>query len=348
LKIVSRRTVLSGGLLVGIASAVAAQPLFGGLDVEERERLAWAERRPQRIDMTAVESLAAVLAGQRRAEDALGAATVLGPVMAQLAVVENLVNEARGPLRPAVIDIAQQWTQFAAWLHRQCRAIPASQTLWRQTLELATEADDATMTATALTRRAEMAWLTGQIGPMIGLAQAAQRDTRAATSERTHAAGVEARGLAITGDAAVAERKLAETADLAAHFADHPGEQRPWSYWYSPQWFQCERGVTLGYLGAGSDRHRAQAVEELTAGYAGFSADVGRAEWAVDYILRRAAIHARGYDAEQACADALQVVPIWRQTNSASLGEMLAQLHAGLAARWPNDPRITELADALR
>lgn len=81
--------------------------------------------------------------------------------------------------------------------------------------------------------------------------------------------------------------------------------------------------------------------------YEGFSADVARAEWAVDYILRRAAIHARGGDVEQACADALEVVPISLQTNSASLRSMLSELHAGLAARYPNDARVRELADAL-
>jgi transcriptional regulator with XRE-family HTH domain len=334
-------------VLAGIAAVVAGPSLFGTLDVDERERLAWAARRAPRIDVAAVASLAGVLASQRCAEDALGAATVLGPVMAQLAVVEELVSSARGPVRPAVVDIAQQWTQFAAWLHRQCRDFPASQVLWRQTLELAAEADDATMTATVLTRRAEMAWLAGEIGSMIGLAQAAQRDERAATSERAHSAGVEARGLAITGDAATAERKLGQAADLASQFADRPGEQRPWSYWYTPQWFQCERGVTLGYLSAHSDQHRALAVEELTAGYEGFSADVARAEWALDYILRRAAIHARGGDVEQACADALEVVPISLQTNSASLRGMLTELHAGLAARYPNDARVRELADAL-
>jgi hypothetical protein len=49
----------------------------------------------------------------------------------------------------------------------------------------------------------------------------------------------------------------------------------------------------------------------------------------------------------EACADALRVVPIWRQANSVSLRGMLAQLHNGLSARYPGDARVKELADAL-
>jgi hypothetical protein len=34
-------------------------------------------------------------------------------------------------------------------------------------------------------------------------------------------------------------------------------------------------------------------------------------------------------------------------SGSASLAGMLAQLHSGLSARYPGDPRVAELADAL-
>jgi transcriptional regulator with XRE-family HTH domain len=328
----SRRSVLAGGGLL------AGALLFGP---EAAERIA----RPAAVDAAAVDALAGVLAGQRRAEDRLGAAAVLGAVTAQLATVDDLVARARGPVRLAVVDLAAQWSQHAAWLHMAVRDFPAAAALWRQTLELAAESGDATMTATALTRRAEMAWLSGEVGSMIGLAQAAQRDQTIAPGQLAHSAGVEARGLAIVGDAAAAERKLAETADLAARFADRPGRQRPWAYWYTADWFRCERGVTLGHLG---ERRRVEAVEALTAGFAGFGADVARAEWAVDYVVRRAAIHARGGDVGAAVADGLEAAPVAARTNSASLRGMLLRLHAGLAARWPDDPRVVELADALR
>ena len=339
--LVNRRQVLAG------AATIASAALLGALDADGRERLAWAQRHPSRVDQAAIDSLAGVLAAQRRAEDALGSAAMVKPVTAQLAAVDGLLSETRGPLRPAMADVAMQFAQFAAWLHMNSRDFPAARALWRQTLELAAETDDPTMTATSLIRRAEMAWMSGEPGAMTGLAQAAQRDQRAAASERAHSAGIEARAYAMTGDVAAAERKLGEAADLAVEFADQPsGEQRAWSYWYKSQWFDCERGVTLGYL-AHIDRYRVQALDSLTAGYAGLG-DAASSEWAVDYVLHRAAVHVRGGDVEAACADAVQVVPVARQTDSASLFGMLAQLHTGMAARWPDDPRVADLADALR
>src|ERR1017187_7269166 len=64
--LVNRRQVLAG------AAAIAGAPLFGTLDADGRERLTWAQRHPRRVDQAAVDSLAGVLAAQRRADDALG------------------------------------------------------------------------------------------------------------------------------------------------------------------------------------------------------------------------------------------------------------------------------------
>jgi hypothetical protein len=290
-----------------------------------------------------VQSLADVLSAQRHAEDTLGSSALLIPVTAQLISVMELAAEARGPVRSATIDLAQQWSQFAAWLHMSVRDFPAARALWRQTLELAGEVGDSTMTATALMYRAEMAWLSGQPGSTIGLAQAAQQVPRAAAGLRAHSALHEARGHAMIGETSAAERSLAEAADLA----NQPATQRPWLYWCTPQLFECRRGVALGYL-AHIDRYRDQAIEALTVGYASLGSDVRDSEWTADVLVHRAAVHARGGDVGAACADAMKAAPIARQTDSVSLRTLLTELHTGLAARWPDDTRVTELAGALR
>lgn len=342
----TRRAVIARGLLAaGLASA--GPPLFGTVDLDEQDRLAWAQARPQRADPAAAQSLGAVLAGQRGAEDAFGAAAVIGPVMAQLGGISEMVTGSRGRAHDALVDVAQQWAQFAGWLHVARRDFDGARVLFGQTLELAAEADDPTMTATVLRLRGYMAWLAGEPGPMIGLARAAQRDRRLAVSQRALAACVEARGHALTGDAHAAERKLGEIEELAARLAADPSQQRPWSYWATPQWFACDRGMTLGYL-AHIPRYRDQALAALTAGYEALDPDLRQSEWAADYLVHRAAVHVRGGDQAEACADAMRVVPVWRRTDSASLGGMLAQLHAAMAARWPGDPHVGELAEAIR
>jgi hypothetical protein len=330
--LVSRRQVLAG------AAAIGGAPLLGTLDTE---RLAWAQAHPRRIDQAAVDSLAGVLAAQRRAEDALGSAAMVKPVMAQLTAIEDLAAEARGPVRHAVVDAATQWSQFAAWLHTSVRDFSAARALWRGTLELAVEVDDATMIATVLRFRAYMAWLAGEPGPVIGLAQAAQRDPRAAVSQRAFSASLEARGHAMTGDEQATERKLGEAAELGTQLGTRLAE--PWSYWYSPGWLECQRGIALGYL-AHIERYRIQAIDALASPGAVDSAT----ELTAGYLVHRAAVHARGGDVGEACADALQAIPVAQQTSSVSLYTMLTGLHAQMAARWPDDARVAELAEALR
>lgn len=334
--------VLRGGGKLAALAPPRTRP--GDLDPELRDRLAWAERHPRRIDVATVESLALLLAAQRQAEDTIGSAALVRPADAQLAVVEGFAAEAAGALRPAVIDVAMQWAQFTGWLHTSARDMSGARALWSQTLELAAEAGDATMTATVLAFRGYMAWLAGQAGPVIGLAQAAQRDPRVALSQRAYGASLEARGHAMAGDAAAMERKLGDLAALAGHL-DQPGAQRPWSYWFTPQWFDCQRGITLGYL-AHMDRYRTEAVDALTAGYEGLGAERD-SEWGAGYLVHRAQVHARGGDLGQALADAMHAIPVARRTDSASLRGHLARLHAVLAASNPGDPRVTELAEAL-
>lgn len=338
--------------ILGAGGSVAALAgdgsLFNGdLPLEGRERLAYARQHPSRADTAAVESLAAVLAGQRRAEDALGSAAVLVPVKAQMSVINGLLTEAQGTVRPGVVDMAAQWAQFTGWLHANTGDLAAAAARFSQTIELAAETGDVTMTATALSYKGHLAWLTGDVGPMIGLSQAAQRDRSIAASQLAYNAAQEARGHAMAGDGGAAERKLGEALALAHGAAGDPEQVRPWSYWYTPAFFELQAGLVYRYLGA-DPRYRARAVAALTAGHAGLDADGRASEWGAVFLYHLAAVHAQDGDVAQACAVALNVAGIARATSSTRLIAMLRRLRAGLAARWPQDPGVAELADALR
>jgi transcriptional regulator with XRE-family HTH domain len=332
-----RRVVLAGGLLAGALLTI-------GPDADDRP--AWAARNPPPIDAAVVESLAAVLAGQRRAEDMLGAPATLKPALAQLEAIEDLVRQARGPVRPALVTVAMQWAQFVAYLHRDMGSTAAEQARLAQALEWATEIDDRTMTATVLVNRARMALLAGEVGSAIGLAQAAQRDPVVAAGQRAYGADLEASAHAMAGDCAMTERKLGDTAEFAALLHDHTQDRRPWSYWMSPAWFQCQRGITLGWL-AHDPRFRDLAVTELESGYAALPDNEKPSAWAALYLGHLAAVHARAGDVDKACAAGLQTAAISRQTGSVRLARMVAQVHAALSAQHPGDPRVAELADAL-
>ena len=62
---------------------------------------------------------------------------------------------------------------------------------------------------------------------------AAQRKAEDALGS-AYAVALEARGHALADDAPQTERKIGQAIELAGQLASRPGENRPWSYWYSP------------------------------------------------------------------------------------------------------------------
>jgi transcriptional regulator with XRE-family HTH domain len=330
----------AGGKLAALAPGPTAGP-------EDRDRLAWAARNPRRIDSAAVESLATVLAAQRHAEDLIGSAATLSPVLAQLQSITGMVAEARGPVRPVLVDVAGQWAQFAGWLQASIRNDAAAIRLHDRALEWAVEAGDVNLISEVVSMKGHIAWMAGQPGAVIGLSQAAQRDPAAFPGQHAISAAQEARGHAMTGDASAAERKLDDAMTSAQAADERRDEAPPWLYYHSPAFFDLQRGIVLGYFAAQS-RYYVIALSALEAGYAGLPPEEQGSEWGAGYLAHMAAIHERGGGVRQACAVALTAAGVARQTGSPRLRAMLAPLRARLAAKWPADPDVLALSEALR
>jgi len=334
-----RRSVLAGTVLAGRA-------LAGWLAPIDTERLARAVLHPPRVDMPVVRSLGEMLVAQRHIENSMGTVAVRGPVLAQLATIEELMCQARGPVRPALVSVAQQWAHFAAYLLREAGDPAGDRARLAQALEWAVETGDKTMIATVLARRAQMALRAGEVGTAVGLAQAAQQDKKVAIGTRVDAAHEEARGHVLAGDTAAAGRKLGEAAELAAQVEDDT-ELHPWLFWITPQMCLCVRGEISGLM-ADKPRHLERAITELETGYAALPDDQKSSAWATRQLAYLADVHARAGDLGQSCGVALQATAIAQRTGSVRLAETLTQVLARLAARWPHDPRVVELDEALR
>src|SRR6266511_3318785 len=143
------------------------------VNADDCDRLGYVIDHPPRIDPAAVTSFAVILANQRHLEDQVGAGSLLVPVLGQLTIVEDLVRDARGAIRPAVVGQAAQWAQFAGWLHAATGQPGAARDWYARTLEWATEVADFDMIATALNMRGHMAWQVREPGSLIGLSAAA-------------------------------------------------------------------------------------------------------------------------------------------------------------------------------
>ncbi|MFC7734061.1 helix-turn-helix transcriptional regulator [Actinomadura keratinilytica] len=273
----------ANGELVALRSSSLSldrRALNGDLTPDDEERLIQAARRPGRTDLAVVESLSTILAAQRRLEDVIGSEPLLKTVGAQLTTVERLVIEARGRVRPRVLDIAAQWAQFDAWLHASVRRLAKADQLYDRAIVWATEAGNADMVATAFNMKGHTAWLRRDVAPMVGLSEAAQRDRHTSPGVRALAVQQEARGLAILGDAASTDRKFDEARELTTQAAEHPEDEPPWIYFFSPDMLTMQHGRAYRYLG----RH-AKAIELLTAGLDDLSAEVRHSEWVAYYRL---------------------------------------------------------------
>jgi transcriptional regulator with XRE-family HTH domain len=134
--------------------------LTNGEMLDAADRLAYVTKAPRGIDIATVDTLADLLAGQRRLEDSIGSAPLVTPVLAQLATVETLVRDAPDSnLKTRLIDIAGQWAQFAAWLSTTTGDRTGGRRLYLQAMEWATEAGNPHMVATALSMRGHLAWI---------------------------------------------------------------------------------------------------------------------------------------------------------------------------------------------
>ena len=248
------------------------------LDPDERDRLVHVRNNPRQLDGAALKSLAIVLHESRRLEDEIGAAPLLGSAHAQIALFEDLIVEARGPLRRQVVGLGSQYAQFTGWLHDSAGQPDKAHAYYDRATEWGLEADDPDMVATVLSMKGTIAWRLNQLGPMLGLSQAAGQQKRASPGVRSLAVQQEARAHALLGDGDSCDRRFDNATVLAGRAAARPDREPPWVYFFSPDYLMMQRGLAYRYLG----RYR-HAEELLSAGLDALPPEIRNAEWARKY-----------------------------------------------------------------
>jgi transcriptional regulator with XRE-family HTH domain len=257
------------------------------LNSDDHDRVVRITEKPRTIDRRGLDSLAAVLAEYRRMEDSLGVGAVFDPTRAHLRLMRRAVLDARGSLRPAIVDLAAQWAQFAGWLHAATGQHDAANTLFGRALEFAIESDNITLQANALSYKGHLAWMLGQVGPMMGLSQAAQRSPNVHISQRAFDAMQEARAHALAGDADTAHRALGTAEERIDEIRSSNSSPAPWSYYYSSAFWTLQRGLVHQHLG-----ENAPAADLLQSGLDSLPQDQQSADWTGDYRRALAAAQA--------------------------------------------------------
>ncbi len=316
--------------LFGVTDRPVSPWLLGGDGGVDRERLAAVSARPALVDRGTVEALAAVLAGLRRLEDVVGSGPVLETVGPQLAVLTGLVAEARGAVRPELVDVAAQWFQYAGWLGIATGDSRGARGALDRAAEHAAEVNDRNLAGTVLSWRAYLAEQLRQVGPMIGLSQAAQRER--VGPGRVYDLFQEARALALAGDERAAERRLNEGREAVTSI-DAAGA-RPWEYYYlEPGFFTLETGLAYLYLGDHDRRWTESAVEHLAAGLDDLPAGMRGSEWAAEFRYQLGLAYIQGDEPGQLVRVALDLEADGKRLGSARLRDRAARLLEGGVAR---------------
>lgn len=123
-----------------------------------------------------------------------------------------------------------------------------------------------------------MAHRLNQLGPMLGLSEAAGRHKRASPGVRSLAAQQETRAHALLSNGDSCDRKLDTATMLAERAAARPDREPPWVYFFSPDYLVMQRGRAYHYLG----RYQ-QAEELLSAGLGALPPEIRNAEWVLTY-----------------------------------------------------------------
>lgn len=255
-------------------------PAIGPDGAIDAERLAYVAAHPRRTDRAALGELSVVLAALRRLDDSLGSESVLPAVTGTVAIVDRLVREAHGSIRPAVLSIGAQWLQMSGWLNTTTKRHDIARTAQDRMLEWSVELEDPDLISTTLAVKGHRAWTEDEFGPMIGLSEAAGRYRQASPTVLAVAAQQQARGYALVGEAEQTERKLDDADNYAVSATDAPERIPPWLYFHSTDLLVLQRGLAYKYLAeSGHRQYRRKAIDTLTAGLAGLDPATRESDW---------------------------------------------------------------------
>lgn len=255
-------------------------PPDGALDPDAVERVSLVAAHPARLDAATLDALAAVLAGQRRLEDAIGPAALLEPVTGQLDTISAVLRDASGPLRGDLGRIVAEWSVFAGWLNAALRRDREAVALFRRGEDLADEFDHGTVAALAVSFAGYVARKQGRQRAVVRASAAAMATPGAHPAQRVFDQLQSARAHAALGDRERALRILHDAADHADDVTDPP----PPIYWYTPPFFRLVTGIAFSSLG-----EHESAAALVAEGKAGLPVEQQAAEWVreFDEILAR-------------------------------------------------------------
>jgi hypothetical protein len=329
--------LLTTGLLRGLLPA-------GVADMDQAERVSKALNEPRRVDPQVLAYFHSVLAEHFTADKMLGPRQLLGPVLAQIEVLDGLRRHARPGTSEPTLRLLAQYAEFAGWLHQDVGDTTAAMFWSDRATQWAQAVGDYQMVAYMLVRKSNIALLGDDAGSVVDLAAAA-RKVPGPVSPKLHAlaAQQEARGWALIGEAGQFQHRLDTAANLLRQHPDDVDENAP-VYLHHYDLDTLEEQSASGYRACG----RAEtAVAILERKIAATPNHMHRDQGHQLAKLANTVLATSQPDPERAVALGLRCVSAARTTGSARITKKLRALDRTLTRRWPTFPGTAEFHDAL-
>ena len=329
--------LLATGALRGLLPA-------GVADLDQAERLSKTFDEPRRMDPEVLGYFRALLEQHFTADKMLGPHQLLGPVLAQIDVLDGLRRHTRPGTAEPTLRLLAQYGEFAGWLHQDAGNSAAAMLWCDRASQWAQAVGDYQMVAYVLVRRSNIALLDDDAVNVIDLAAAA-RKVPGPISPKLHAlAGQqEARGWALAGESDHFRYELDTAANLLRDNAEDIDETAP-VYLRHYDLDTLEEQSASGYRACG---HAETAVTILERKLAATPDHLHRDQGHQLAKLANTVLATSQSDPERAITLGLRCIAIAKSTGSARIAKELRTLNKTLTRGWPTMLGTVEFRERL-
>ncbi len=267
-----------------------------------------------------------------------GPRQVIAVVREQIGIMQQLRSNWRGTDQSALVRVQAQYTEFCGWLHKDLSEYQLAESWLDHALGLSHLAGDRDLTAYVLASKSELSGDMRIAADAIGAGEQAMQTTPPRSRIAALAATRAARGHAINGDRAAAQRsydRARELLDASDNDPDSPG-----GHWLNEDRLTLSQAHSWTYLG----EYR-RAVESFQAAITAVPNRLRLSRGA--YLARAALANAGDHEVENAATMGMQALGIAADTKSGRILTDLIRLDDTLA-RWKTTPAVADFRVAVR
>ncbi|MGH3327943.1 MAG: helix-turn-helix domain-containing protein [Streptomycetales bacterium] len=316
----------------------------GVTNLDQAERISKVLDSPRRIDGQVLGYFRTLLTEHFTADKILGPRQLLGPVLAQIEVLERLRQDTRPETAEPMLRLLAQYAEFVGWLHQDAGDTTAAMFWSDRASQWAQAAGDHQMVAYMLVRKSNIAVLDNDALSVITLAAAARKVAGPISPKLMALANQqEARGWALYGEANRFRANLDTAAELLSTQPNDVDVEAP-IYLHHYNLATLEEQSASCYRNCGQAE---TATAILERGLAETPEHLRRDQGHQLAKLANTVLATAQPDPERAAALGLRCVAIACATGSERIATELRTLDATLMTKWPNLPGSVELHEAL-